>query len=160
MSLTSRLVLPLCTIAALAVAAFAQVPTGTIEGTVTDESGAVIPSAKITITNKATDAARATATNAEGFFSALALPAGDYEVRGEQPGFAVILRMATVEAGGSTTVNLSMHVGTTREVVSVEAASGQINYDSRTIQGVIQHDSIEDLPLNGRSFIQLAKLEP
>jgi len=150
----------LCTITALSVAAFAQVPTGTVEGTVTDESGAVIPFAKITITNKATDVARSTVTNAEGLFSAPALPAGEYEVRGEQPGFAVILRMATVGAGGSTTVNLSMHVGTTREVVSVEAASGQINYDSHTIQGVIQHDSIEDLPLNGRSFMQLAKLEP
>src|SRR5215469_18823407 len=155
MSPTSTSMLLLCTITALSVAAFAQVPTGTVEGTVTDESGPVIPFAKITITNKATDVARSTVTNAEGLFSAPALPAGDYEVRGEQPGFAVILRMATVGAGGSTTVNLSMHVGTTREVVSVEAASGQINYDSHTIQGVIQHDSIEDLPLNGRSFMQL-----
>jgi len=150
----------MCTISALSFAAFAQGPTGVITGTVTDESGAVIPFAKITITNKATDLVRSALASGEGFFSAPALPAGEYEVRGEQTGFRIVQRAATVEAGGSTTVNLPMQVGATRDVVNVEAATGQINYDSHTIQGVIQRESIEDLPLNGRSYMQLAKLEP
>ena len=152
--------LRICAMAILVFAAFAQVPTGIITGTVTDESGAVIPYAKITITDKATDSVRSVLANAEGYFSAPALPAGVYEVRGEQEGFRIVQRQATVEAGSSTTVNLPMQVGTTREVVSVEAATAQINYDSHSIQGVIQRASIEDLPLNGRSYMALAKLEP
>ena len=158
MSQTSRLMLLICAISTFA--AFAQAPTGIITGTVTDESGAVIPYAKITITNKATDLVRSAIASSEGFFSAPALPAGEYDVRGEHPGFRISQRSATVEAGGSTTVNLPMEVGTSKEVVSVEAASAQINYDSHSIQGVIQHASIENLPLNGRSYMQLAKLEP
>jgi hypothetical protein len=150
----------ICTISAVVLAAFAQGPTGIISGTVTDESGAVIPFAKITITNKATDLVRSALANAEGFFSAPALPAGDYEVRCEQSGFRIVQRAATVEAGGSTTVNLPMQVGTTGDVVDVEAVTAQINYDSYSIQGVIQRDSIQNLPLNGRSYMQLAKLEP
>jgi carboxypeptidase family protein len=129
-------------------------------GTVTDESGAVIPFAKITITNKATDFVRSAIASAEGLFNAPALPAGEYDVRGEHPGFRISQRNATVEAGGSTTVNLPMQVGATKDVVSVEAASAQVNYESHSIQGVIQQASIESLPLNGRSYMQLAKLEP
>jgi len=164
MSLTSRSMLRLCAISALCFAVLgtlsAQVPTGIVSGTVTDESGAVIPFAKITITDKSTDLVRSAVANAEGFYSAPALPAGQYEVRGEQPGFRIVVRNATVEAGGTTMVNLPMKVGTANEVVNVEAATAQINYESHTIQGVIQRAQIEDLPLNGRSYMQLAKLEP
>jgi len=148
------------TISALHLTPFAQVPTGIISGTVTDESGAVIPYAKITITNKATDFVRTAMASGEGFFSAPALPAGQYEVRCEHKGFRIVRRSATVEAGSSTTVNFPMHIGTMTDLVSVEAATAQINYDTHSIQGVIQRASIEDLPLNGRSYMQLAKLEP
>lgn len=150
----------MCAMSAFGSAAFAQVPTGIIAGTVTDESGAVIPFAKITITNKATDVVRSAMASGDGFFSAPALPAGEYEVRGEHPGFRISQRSATVDAGSTTTVNLPMQVGATRDVVNVEAATAQINYDSHSIQGVIQRASIEDLPLNGRSYMQLARLEP
>ena len=85
---------------------------------------------------------------------------GQYEVRCEQPGFRTSVRAATVEAGTTTTVNLPMQVGGTKEVVTVEAATAQISYDSHSVQGVIQRESIEYLPLNGRSYMQLAKLEP
>jgi hypothetical protein len=144
----------------LSVIASAQAPTGIITGTVTDESGAVVPNAKISIINKATDFTRAALANAEGYYSAPALPAGEYEVRCEQTGFRTVVRNATVQAGGTTAVDFPMQVGGTKEVVTVEAATAQINYDSHTVQGVIQRASIEDLPLNGRSYMQLAKLEP
>src|SRR6516164_2269502 len=160
MSLTSRSMLLMWAISALSFALFAQVPTGIISGTVTDESGAVIPYAKVTITNKATDSLRSAIASGEGFFSAPALAAGEYEVRCEHPGFRIVRRSATVEAGSSTTVNLPMQIGATTDVVSVQAATAQINYDTHSIQGVIQRASIEDLPLNGRSYMQLAKLEP
>ena len=146
--------------AALSSLGLAQAPTGIITGTVTDETGAVVPNAKITITQKSTEFARAAVTNGDGFYSAPALPAGEYEVRCEHPGFRTIVRAATVEAGGSLAVNLPMQVGATKEVVNVEGVAAQINYDSHSVQGVIQRAGIENLPLNGRSYMQLAKLEP
>jgi outer membrane receptor for ferrienterochelin and colicin len=139
---------------------FAQAPTGIITGTVNDESGAVMPNVTVTITNKGTGVARTATTNAEGVFTAVALPAGDYEVRSESAGFRTTQRDANVQAGGTTTVNLPMSLGGTKEVVTVEAASAQINYDSNTIQGVVGRENIQELPLNGRSYLQLAQLEP
>ena len=67
--------------AVMSIIAVAQAPTGIIEGTVADESGAVIPNATVTITNKATGVARTATTNASGLYSAPALLPGDYEVR-------------------------------------------------------------------------------
>ena len=145
---------------ALSFAIWAQAPTGTITGTVTDESGAPIPNVTITITEKATGVSRMVATNTSGLYSAPALPVGDYQVRAEAQGFRIVERGSTVQAGGTFTVNLPMSLGTTREVVEVEAASTQINYESNSVQGVIDRAAVQDLPLNGRSFMQLAVLEP
>lgn len=138
----------------------AQAPVGTITGTITDTTGAVVPSANITITNKTTGTGRTTTANADGLYSASALPAGDYEVRAEMQGFRTVVRDAQVTAGSTTTVDLALSVGETREVVNVEAASAQINYESHAVQGTIERQSIQELPLNGRSFLQLSTLEP
>ena len=127
-------------IAALSLGIFliAQAPTGTISGYVTDESGAVIPNATVTITNKATGFARTATTNAEGFYSAPALPAGDYEVRAETKGFKTLVRAATVEAGES---DAGQHADVAwagpKKWCTVEAATAQINYESHNVQGVI-----------------------
>ncbi len=144
----------------LSVMLFAQAPTGTITGIVSDESGAVIPNATVTITNKATGITRTATTNAEGYYSAPAMAAGDYEIRVEAQGFKTSVRDATVTVGGNTQVNMPMSLGGTKEVVTVEAATAQINYDSNTVAGVIERASIADLPLNGRSYLQLGALEP
>lgn len=135
-------------------------PTGTIAGTVTDESGAVVPNGKISITNKATGVARTVTTNQEGYFSATALSAGEYEVKAEVAGFRTVIRPATVQVGETTQVNMPMTLGQTQEVVTVEAAASQINYENNQVSGVITHAEIQDLPLNGRSYMQLAGLEP
>ena len=157
--LRSALIL-MCLVAGVARIASAQTATGTISGTVTDESGAVAPSATVTVTNKATGLARSLTTNAEGLFSAPALPAGEYEVRVEMQGFRTEVRSAQVLAGSSTTVNMALSVGATQEVVNVEAATAQINYDSNTVAGSIERNVIQEMPLNGRSFLQLGQLEP
>ena len=157
-----RVISALILLAALAcVIALAQAPTGIVTGTLTDESGAVIPNATVTITNKATGVvARTSTTDAQGYYSAPSLPAGDYEVRAEVSGFRTVQRDATVQAGTTTTVNMPMTLGATKEVVTVEAASSQINYETHNIEGVISRSTIQDLPLNGRSYLQLAALEP
>jgi hypothetical protein len=138
----------------------AQTATGTISGTITDASGAVLPNASITVTNKATGGPRALTANAEGLFSAPALPAGVYEVRAEAPGFRTEVREAQVLAGNSTTVNMALTLGATQEEVNVQAATAQINYESHTVAGSIQRETIQEMPLNGRSFLQLGTLEP
>src|SRR5438067_809011 len=78
---------------------YAQSSTGTIVGTVTDSSGAVVPAAAITITNKATSISRSLAADGAGAFSAPALAAGEYEVKAEKEGFKTAQREATVQAG-------------------------------------------------------------
>ena len=139
---------------------YAQAPGGTITGTVTDSSGAVIPGATVTITDKATNTSRNATANAAGLFSAPSLAPGDYEVRATLQGFRTTERDAQVVAGSTTTVDMSMSVGESREVVTVEAASAQINYDSHSVAGIIPRESIADIPLNGRNSLQLASLEP
>jgi hypothetical protein len=133
---------------------------GSISGTVTDAQGAVIPNAKIVITNKETGVPRETSSAANGSYSAVALPAGIYVVHVEAGGFGSRERAASVEVGTSTRVDFQMKVGSTKETVTVEAAGAQMNFESNTVQGVIQEQQIADLPLNMRNFEQLAKLEP
>ncbi len=139
---------------------FAQAPVGTISGVVADESGAVIPNASVKITNKATSAERTLTSSADGSFSAPSLPAGVYEVRVEVKGFRTVVREATVETGATTTADVRLPVGQTTEVVNVEAATAQIEYERHSIDGVVDRQQIQDLPLNGRSFMQLAAIEP
>jgi Carboxypeptidase regulatory-like domain len=160
MSLSRRntyLVLAWCITGA---AIHAQAPTGTILGSVTDPSGAAVPNASITITQKSTGTERKAVTNAAGLYNAPALQAGDYQVRVEAPGFRTVERGATVQVGENTTVDLTMTVGAENQVVTVEAASAQVSYDSNTIQDVVNRQTIQELPLNGRSSLQLASLEP
>ena len=140
--------------------AFAQAPVGTISGVVADESGAVIPNANLKIRNKETGAERELISNAEGAFSAPSLPAGVYEVRVELKGFRTVVREATVETGLTTTADIRMPIGQTSEVVNVEAATAQVEYEKHSIDGVVERQQIQDLPLNGRSFMQLASIEP
>ena len=138
----------------------AQAPTGDIAGTVFDESGAVVPSATVTAVNKETGLSRTFTTGPSGAFSATSLPSGVYEVKAEAAGFRTLLRQATVETGTVTTVDMHLQVGATTDVVTVEAVTPLVEYERHTIDGVVTRQQIQQLPLNGRSFLQLAFLEP
>lgn len=140
--------------------AVAQAPIGAIAGRVTDPTGSVVVGATVTITNKATGLKREMKTDSEGAFSAPALPAGVYEVRGQSSGFRQLIRDADVLTGSTTTVDLPMAVGAISEEVTVEAAAAQIDYESHKIDGVIQRVQIENLPLNGRSFCSWPSWSP
>jgi carboxypeptidase family protein len=140
--------------------ALAQTPTGTIAGIVRDPSGAVVAGVQVHTINMATGFARDSVSSGDGNFSLPALLAGEYQITAEFPGFQKIVRTATVEAGGTTTVDLDLRFGDVRESITASAASPQINFESAAIGGLITRDQIEDLPLNGRSFLELAKLEP
>src|SRR5579871_744683 len=154
-------ILSLCGLMAiLTCPAMGQGVTGSISGVVTDEQGAVIPNAKITVTNRDTSFARELTSGANGSYSVLALEAGNYGIRVEAAGFAARERGATVQVGSSTRVDFLMHVGTQKDVVQVEEAAPQMNYESSAVAGVVTRTQIQDLPLNGRSFLNLAGIEP
>ena len=160
-----KVLLQLCSLSVLllfglVVAGLAQAPVGDISGTVFDESGAVIPNAQVTITNKETGLIRHETTNAAGLYNASALPAGTYEVKVEVAGFRTLLRDATVTVGALTTADMHLQVGAAKDIVTVEAVTPQIEYESHAIEGTVDRQQIQNLPLNGRSFLQLAMLEP
>ena len=138
----------------------AQAPTGIILGTVSDATGAIIPNATVTITNKDTGASRKVISTAAGAYSVPSLEPGQYEVRCEVEGFRTMVQNTTVTAGGTFTVNVALTVGQTREVVNVEATAAQVDYESHTVSGVVERNTIQDLPVNGRNFLALAALEP
>ncbi len=145
---------------ALAFSARAQAPTGGISGVVMDESGAVVPGVKLSISNLDTGLTRELTSNAEGGFAAPSLPAGNYEIKADAAGFKALVHKAVVATGSTSTIDLTMLVGSSKEVVSVEAEAAPIDYDSHSLSGVVTRRQIEALPLNGRSFLQLAFLEP
>src|SRR5438477_6513553 len=139
---------------------YAQSPTGTIAGIVTDRNGARVVGARMTISNRDTGLVRTVTTSTEGDFAALALPSGVYTVVAKANGFRRLERIATVEAGTTTTVNLTLEIGQVIEQVTVDDATPLINYESHQVGGVVSRQQIENLPLNGRNFLDLAKLEP
>src|SRR5215475_8994300 len=159
--IASHLLFTLLITAFIVLPCHAQVPTGSLAGAVTDATGAVVPNAMVTLTNKETGATRTVESNSEGFYSAPSLPAGEYEVKVVAKGFSALLRVATVLTGSTTTVNVSLQVGQTNEIVTVTGATATtVNYESNTVQGVVTRQQIDSLPLNGRSFLNLAQLEP
>ncbi len=150
----------LCLLCTPASVCLAQAPVGTIAGVVHDPSGAVIAGAQVQAINRATGLARATLTTGQGDYSFPALPAGEYEVSAQSPGLQRVVREATVEAGTTTTTDFALRVGGVSESVIVDAASPLLHYDSSAIGGIVTQSQIDGLPLNGRSFLELAKLEP
>ncbi len=140
--------------------AHAQTPTGTIAGVVIDQTGAALADARVDIVNRHTGQRRTLVTFADGHYSAAALPAGLYQVTVEAVAFKRLEREATVEAGTTTTVDLTLEVGAMTERVTVAGAQPLIRRDHHEVGGLVTRDQIEALPLNGRNFLELAKLEP
>ncbi|MEP7273697.1 MAG: carboxypeptidase-like regulatory domain-containing protein, partial [Acidobacteriota bacterium] len=145
---------------AVAISASAQAPTGTIAGVVTDTLGAAVTGAQIKLVSVTTGLTRAAATSRQGDYSFPALLSGEYELSTEVEGFRRVVRRASVEAGVTTTVDFTLLVGETNDSLTIDIASAQMHYDSHTVGGLVTQRQIEGLPLNGRSFLDLAKLEP
>ena len=140
--------------------AYGQAPTGSVIGTVTDPSGAVVPTVRVELRNQQTGFRRIVETTSMGEYHAPALPPGGYHITVEAAGFPRVSREALVEAGLATTLNISLTVGRTEQVLNVSAATPQIRYDRFDISGIVTQRQVERLPLNGRNFLELAKLEP
>ena len=147
---------------ALAPVATAQIgiSSGTIQGTILDPKGATVPSAKITITNKATSVTFPVDVSSAGSYTSGPLAPGDYLVRVEASGFKTVELPVTVLTGTASSGNVTLEIGAGSTVVEVAASTISVNADQATIQGVITELQIENLPINGRNFLDLAQLEP
>src|SRR5262245_2124701 len=156
----SHLLSPLIVVVAIAVSAVAQSATGSIRGIVTDPSKAIISGAKVTIINKDTGAARVTQTNSAGEFQFSLLQPGDYEIKVMMQGFKSHIVPLTISAGESIASVCSVGVDGANETVVVTSESPFINTTDFKIDGVVNRKQIDNLPLNGRNFLQLALLEP
>ena len=141
-------------------AAQASISTGSIQGTVSDPSGALVPQAKVIITNKGTGQVLTFTTNSAGSYNSGSLIPGDYKVRVEAKGFRTSELPVTVEVGTIASGNIKLEVGETSQVVEVQSSAVQVNTEQATVQGVVTPEQIENLPINGRNFLDLAQLEP
>src|ERR1700694_4708798 len=139
----------------------AQVVGATISGTVTDSSGSKMASVDIVITNVGTGIATSTATKGEGTFTVPNLQPGNYEISATAKGFSTLLRKGiTLTVGQELILNLSLQVGSVSETVTVTADAPTVNLANATISGVVEQATVAELPLNGRSWTDLAILQP
>jgi hypothetical protein len=136
------------------------VGTGSIVGTVCDPSGAVLSGAEVMIANVATAHVFKVVTNPSGSFNSGALIPGDYKLQVSVKGFSSWEATVTVLIGNTATVNVSLHIGPQARAVQVYAWEIRVNTEQPTVQGVLTAQQIENLPLSGRDFLDLAQLEP
>ena len=133
---------------------------GSIQGTISDPTGAVVSGAKITITHKQTgQVINAVSTNS-GTYSSGGLIPGDYTVRVEAKGFRTAQASFAVQVGVTSSGNIKLELGESSQVVEVQASSIQVNTEQATVQGVLTAEQIDKLPIDGRNFLDLAQLEP
>jgi hypothetical protein len=158
--LSFAMLLFVCCLLAQPAVSQTTISTGSILGTVADQSGSVIPGAQVTILNKNTGQQLRLKTNSAGAYNSGPLTPGDYTVRIEAPGFATSEINVTVQVANTTSGNATLEVGSATTRIEVEAAGVQVNTEQATVQGVITQEQIEQLPINGRNFLDLAQLEP
>ena len=136
------------------------VGTGSIVGTVSDPTGAVISGAGVTVTNVATGQVIIVTTNSSGSFNSGALIPGNYKTLVSAKGFKPAEAAVTVLVGNTASVSVKLQVGSGQETVDVQDAAAAVNTEQPTVQGVLNERQIENLPVNGRNFQDLAQLEP
>jgi Carboxypeptidase regulatory-like domain/TonB dependent receptor len=140
---------------------FAQLPTGTILGTVKDSTGATVAGATVTVTSADTGLTRNLTTGPDGVYRFPALPVGHYNIRTEHAGFNTEAQNGLLlEVTQEAVVNFTLQVGATTQEVQVTAQSAQVDTTTSSLGGLVNEDRIADLPLNGRNFVDLTLLQP
>ena len=139
----------------------AQVTSAELIGTIRDASGAVIPNAKVTANNIATDVSHSTVSGNSGDYVLTSLPPGDYTVTVDAPGFRKLVQSGvSLQINQQAEMNLTLQVGQATETVEVTGNPPLLDAQSSTLGTVVGEKLVNQLPLNGRNFVQLAILSP
>ena len=139
----------------------AQVTTADLVGTVRDSSKAVVPGARVSLTNQATGVSRSATTGGDGHYIFTSLQPGLYTLAAELTGFRKVERTGIqLQVNQRAQVDVDLEVGVTGETVTIEGTAPLLETQSSVLGSVIQEKQIQDLPLNGRNFVQLATLAP
>src|SRR5581483_9730661 len=140
--------------------AFGQIDTGSIVGTVRDSSGAAIPKATVTLTNKATNQSQSTTTNDAGEYQFNSLHAGAYSVKAVVSGFgAQEFQDIEIDVAARVSRDFALQVGNVTQTLEVQAVTPLLDTQTAELGGVVRQQQIVDLPLNGRRYADLALLE-
>ncbi|HWC16249.1 MAG TPA: carboxypeptidase-like regulatory domain-containing protein, partial [Terriglobales bacterium] len=140
---------------------YGQKFTGTLTGTVTDPTGAVVPGAEIKVTSQTTGLARTVVSNNDGIYAVPELNPDSYTVSCTKPGFKqTIAKDVSVHVADVRPLNLTLAVGTTTELVEVSAAAVALQTESGEVSSTMVSQQVQELPLNGRNFVQLTTLVP
>jgi hypothetical protein len=155
------LVVVLCGIGAFVSQLSAQSFYGSVVGTVLDNSGAIVPGATITITNKATNEKHTTTSNGTGEFTFVNLVPATYSIQVEMANFKRYVRDAVAVAVNTTSrVEAKLEVGAITETVEVNTAQVLLQTDSGTVSNKVEAQQVQELPLNGRNMMQLLNITP
>src|SRR5258706_275753 len=140
---------------------YAQVSGATLAGTVTDATGAILPNVHVSIKNTATGITRGITVDAAGFYTAPNLLPGNYEVRFSSPGFTTEVNSGvTLTVGAQQVLNASLRVGQISQDMTVTSEGPTVGLASSSLSEVVEAPTIVGLPLNGRSWTDLANLQP
>ena len=139
---------------------FAQITAATISGTIKDDTGAVLPGADIVARNLETGTTRSAVSNGAGDFTLAGLPPGTYEVRVGLTGFSTTVRRLELAVAQQAGLTITLKVGAAQESVTVTAGAVLVDTQSSVLSALVPEKTIEELPLNGRNYINLATLEP
>ncbi|MHB8640212.1 MAG: carboxypeptidase-like regulatory domain-containing protein, partial [Candidatus Acidiferrales bacterium] len=145
---------------ALSTVALAQ-STATLQGTVTDTSNAAVPNAKVVVHNQNTGVDRTTKTDQTGGYLVSGLLPGVYQVEISASGFQTsVIKNLTLDVATAVTENMQLKVGQVTEQVTVTGGTPLVNTSNVTIGQVINQRTVQEIPLNGRHFVDLALLSP
>jgi hypothetical protein len=145
----------------MAIPAFAQLPTGTILGTVKDTSGGVVAGATVEVQNTETGSSRSVTTGEDGAYRFAGLAVGHYDVKAAKDGFKPVTQRGLVlNVSQEVVTSFALEVGTAAQQVVVTGEAPQVNTTSGTLGGLVSEEKIAELPLNGRNFLDLTLLQP
>ncbi len=140
---------------------FAQKITGTLTGDITDASGAAVEGAKITVRNQSTSVAREAFSNARGGYEVDFLPPATYDVTIEHAGFKKqVFQGVEIQVNQSVQLGARLEVGDVVQEIAVQASAPLLQTNESSVGSVIEFKQVQQLPLNGRQFLQLAMLVP
>jgi hypothetical protein len=138
----------------------AQIAGGNISGVISDPSGAPVRQAKVVLKSRATALVRALNSNGEGLYAAPDLAPGEYEITVSAAGFQAQIAEITLTVGADQQLNFGLQLGSLEQTVEVKGPADGVDLATSAIQAVVSQKTVQDLPLNGRSWTDLAAWEP